>query len=785
MQAEAEPEGVGPDRRWLRRSGAGAGLLLATLACMLVPPATAQPSRPERALRADGHVYFIGELVPEYALPHAGLPSLEELQEFQFELGRTVDGYVAPREGVQTTRFRLSHLTYAPTQRIYASGLRHINEQIVHWLNGHGLRGVRVRPHPDDIEPGSNRDLRGRDQTALRLLITLGSQGPQAQWKIIAASADGPVYMIDQIIPQYAEHHRDHPHLAELERAEFELGRTADGYVAPRPGVRSIHFQLRQLAAAPAQRIYASGLRSLNEQIVAWLNARGLAGVFVRPHEEDIDPETNDDLRPPSRPALRILIWTGRVQEMRTFASGERVPEDERVDHPVHERIKDRSPIKPGAVRGMDLVQGQVLDAYVARLNRHPGRRVDVALSPGRDAGGVNLDYLISENKPWSVHAGWNNAGTDQTTDSRQRFGFTHTQLTGRDDILRLDYLTGNFDEVNAFVGSYEAPFPGSERLRWRVHGATHEFDSSVLGFPGRHYKGDQWGFGAELMANVFQRGELFIDLVAGLRWQDIEVDNPFAFDKAKDNFLLPRVGLRLEQRSATSSLFADLMFEGNSESLSGNDPDDPSKQGGLGRLDPDGDWVVMRWDTSFSSYLEPLLDPAAWADPTTPESSTLAHEIALLFRGQYAFDRRLIPQEERIAGGFYSVRGYPQATAAGDSVFIGSLEYRFHVPQIFGIQREPTQLPVIGEFRYARPRVYGQPDWDFILRAFVDGARVVQSDRASFEENQTLLSVGFGAEVRLWRNVFGRFDLGVALRDALDVDAGDTEAHFSVTTVY
>ena len=100
---------------------------------------------------------------------------------------------------------------------------------------------------------------------------------------------------------------------------------------------------------------------------------------------------------------------------------------------------------------------------------------------------------------------------------------------------------------------------------------------TSVLVFPGREYEGDQWGFGAEIMANVFQRRELFIDLVAGLRWENIELDRPdiFALDDAEESFLLPRLGLRLEQRSATSSLFADLMFEGNSESLSGNDPDD------------------------------------------------------------------------------------------------------------------------------------------------------------------------------------------------------------------
>ena len=781
MGAEAEAERRSPPARLWR----GAALTISAL--LICGTAAAKEPRFERAVRADGPVYFVGELLPEFAKPRAGLPPLDQLQDLEFELARTVDGYVAPREGLRTLHFRLSHLASAPTQRFYASSLRYVNEQIVDWLNRQGLRGVRVRPHPEDIEPGTNRDFRPRDETRLRLLISLGTEGATPQWDIHAATGDGPAYVVDELVPRYAEHHPDHPALRDLEHAHFELGRTADGYVAPRAGVKTIRFQLTQLAAAPAQRIYASGLRSLNEQIVAWLNAQGLSGVLVRPHEDDIDPDSNTDLRPETRPELRILIWTGRVKEMRTFASGERVPEDERVDHPSHERIKGRSPIKPGAVRGMDLVEKRLLDEYVARLNRHPGRWVDVALSPGREPGGVNLDYLIAENKPWTAHAQWNNFGTDQTTDSRERFGFTHTQLTGRDDILRLDYLTGNFDEVNALLGSYEAPFFGFDRLRWRVHGSTHEFDASVLGFPNRRYEGDQWGGGGELIANVFQRGEFFVDLIGGVRWEEIEVDSPFVSDSAKDSFLLPHVGMRLERRTQTSSLFADLMFEANSSGLSGNDVDDSTAQGGLGRVDPDEDWTVLRWDTSFTSYLEPLLNPAAWADPTTPGSSTLAHEIALLFRGQYAFDNRLIPQEQRIAGGFYTVRGYPQAAAAGDSVFIGSLEYRFHVPQIFQVQREPAQVPLIGDFRVARQHVYGRPDWDLVLRAFVDGARVLQSNRVSFERNETLIGAGIGAELQLWRNVIGRVDLGVALdeSDTLDVKRGDTEVHISVTTLY
>ncbi len=646
----------------------------------------------------------------------------------------------------------------------------------------------------------SNRDLRPRDEHRLRLLVTLESPAPargkpretpeervRAAFSVRALPGDGAVYAVDEIVPTYAEPHPAHPPLSGLRSATFELGRTADGYVAPRPGVQTVRFYLAQLSAAGPQRIYASGLRALNEQLVAWLNGQGLRGVLVRPHEEDIDPESGEDRRAANQTELRLLIWTGRVQEVRTFASGERVPPEERADHEAHAGLKAHSPIQPGAVRGQDLVDQTKLDAYVARLNRHPGRRVDAALSPGHEPGTVYLDYLITENKPWTAYLQYSDTGTDQTTKNRQRFGFTHTQLTGHDDILQIDYLTGDFDDVSAFYGSYDRPLFGSERLHGRLFGTYSEYDASVLGFPGFAFEGQQWGFGAELIANVFQRRDLFVDLFAGLRYQDIEVQNPFALNpSADDQFLLPRAGVRMERKTDISKLRANAYLELNSGSLSGNDADDPEEAGGLGRANVDEDWLVLRWDTRFETYLEPLFHRAAWDDPATPQSSTRAHEIALLFRGQWAFNNRLIPQEQRIAGGFHTVRGYPQAASAGDSLFLGSAEYRFHLPRSFGL-REPSRLPWIGAFRVAPRRVYGMPDWDLILRLFVDAARVESSHRSAGEENHSLLSAGFGTEIQLWRNFVGRFDLGFALRDStsLRIKRGDSEAHFSFMTLY
>ena len=81
-----------------------------------------------------------------------------------------------------------------------------------------------------------------------------------------------------------------------------------------------------------------------------------------------------------------------------------------------------------------------------------------------------------------------------------------------------------------------------------------------------------------------------------------------------------------------------------------------------------------------------------------------------------------------QVVGGLYSVRGYPQSTAVGDDVYLGSAEYRLHIPRLFPIQREALHIPWIGDFLWAPQQPYGRADWDLILRAFVDAAYTNQN---------------------------------------------------------
>ena len=616
-------------------------------------------------------------------------------------------------------------------------------------------------------------------------LLALLPAGALAGSGIFSAS-QGPRYEVSRIEVEYASAHPDQPPLGDLRRIRVALGITPDGFVGARRGGKNRWFRLRQLEKDGDWSFYASGLRELNEQIVEFLNERGLIGVYVAPSPEDIEPGTGRDLRPPERTALRLLVYTGHVRGLRTFSSDETPALEQRVDRPTERWIAEGSPLQPeSATQPADLLRQGELDAYIARLNRHPGRRVDAALTPSLEPGGVFVDFMVSEAKPWEIYSQLSDTGTDQTDEWRQRFGFRHNELTGRDDILRLDYVTSSFDELNAVIGSYEAPvqLPWIGDFRAAVRGSWSEYTADQLGFDG-NFEGRGWQAGAELIYPVLQRGEWFGDLLLGARWWNVEVDN-FTFTGDSD-FFLPSAQFRLERATRTSSFQFLTDLEMNLPDVA-DSADEDSDFAKLGRADIDEDWLVAHWNLDFSFYLEPWLDPRRWANPGSPSSSTLAHEVSLATRGQYAFGNRLIPQAQMVLGGFYTVRGYQQALLAADSVVLVRAEYRYHLPMALAIRGEPAHLPWIGDFRVAPPRVYGRPDWDLVLRVFSDFGRAFYSDAVGGEEDQTLWGAGVGVELVIRRNLSLRVDWAFALDEIPEdgVDSGDSEMHLIATLRY
>ncbi len=643
------------------------------------------------------------------------------------------------------------------------------------------------------------------------------AETPQPAAAESAEGGAGPAFGVSRFTIEYGIERPGLPTPEDLLNTAVVLARRPDGSLTVPVEGDDANEHVRLLLSEMGEggqtfQMDARAIERVREAIVARLRDTGLIAFIVVIDPDDLevagDGETFTDNREAGDASVRLIVRTAVVTSLRTLAFGERVPVDERLNNPLHRRIREHSPIRPaersvdeegrvvGDPEGRDVLRRRVLDDYIFRLNRHPGRRVDVALAADEAAGGVTLDYLVSENKPWTLYAQIANTGTEETDTWRERFGFVHNQLTGRDDILLLDYVTAGFDSSHAFNASYETPLIG-DRVRARVFGSWNEFTASDVGFADEKFTGDGWSAGGELIINIAQWNESFLDVVGGARFQNVSVNNELTGLSGEEDFFLPYIGLRFERTTQESSTTASVNFEMNLDSVAGTSRDNLDA---LGRLEPDPEWTVMQWSVEHAFFLEPLLFPSRWHDTSEKGMPTLAHEIALSFRGQYAFgDDRLVPTAEQTIGGLYTVRGYPESVVAADTVLIGSAEYRFHVPNAFIWRKRDEngrladQPTLFGSpFKWIPDQPYGRADWDFIVRGFVDVGRSYNNDRQSFERDETLIGAGVGAEFVFRRNLSVRVDWGVALDDVInatteeaEVTSGSNRFHIVATLLF
>ncbi|MDX2115510.1 MAG: ShlB/FhaC/HecB family hemolysin secretion/activation protein [Planctomycetota bacterium] len=575
-----------------------------------------------------------------------------------------------------------------------------------------------------------------------------------------------------------------------------EGGWTLAADLAADPGVTVADLNASLAAQGPA--LFSRGaLDAVNRGIVRALTDRGLLGVLVATDPDDVAIEVRDPAAPlwsganewadrrAGRTSMRVLVYTSRVVQVRTVASGDRIPDTNAVDNPAHARIRERSPVAPaapGAAEGADVLRRDLLDLYTLRLNRHPGRRVDVAVSAAEEPGTVTLDYLVRENKPWFVFSQLANNGTRQTEEIRERFGLVHNQLTGNDDQLVIDFITAGFGGTHGVNGSYE--FPIGERLRLRGFGSYSRYDASEVGQADEGFRGESWAAGGDLAWNFFQRRELFIDLVGGLRHESVRANNQTTRTVGADGFLIPSLGLRLERYTDEATTTASIMLEHNLDDIAATGS--PSLEN-LGRTDPDEDFSTLHWGAEHAFFLEPIFDGAGFR----AGRSTLAHEIGLRFSGQNALGDRLTPTFQGVVGGMDSVRGYPESAVAGDDVYVGSLEYRLHIPSLLTPYDEVQESPptIFGKaFRFRPQTRYARPDWDLIGKMFIDAGFAASNDRLSFEDDETLVGTGLGVEFLIGRNFNLRVDWGVALSEVEQptrVTPGSSRVHFVVTLLF
>jgi hemolysin activation/secretion protein len=515
-----------------------------------------------------------------------------------------------------------------------------------------------------------------------------------------------------------------------------------------------------------------SALRQVVTTIVQDLNRRSIYGVYVLPSPTEIDPATKADLRGSGNHSLSLVVWVSQIEKVRAVAKGARFAGDQAGADAAYALIVANSPLGAGS-----LLETDELNDYLRHVNRQPGREVDATISNGSTPGEVSLDYLVNENKPWLAYAQVSDTGNPATGQWQERFGAIDNQLTNRDDIASIDYVTTSFNKANAVLGSYDTPILYPDRLRLKVYGSYGDFAAFQPNATNTSLSGNSWIAGADLTGAIAEWNKMFVDLSAGFSTEHYVTNNTSLQMQGSADLLIPHIYLTIQRHTPIFSFNASVGGEVGTGSNSAADLQ------ALGRLDTTTNYTLLRASASGSTYLEALGGQVSGSQP-----SSLLNEVSLSVSETYVpGDDRLIPDKEQALGGLYSVRGYPQSLVSGDDAFTTSFEYRFHFGRFLGSApaadqkggAEKTSTLFGQPFNWRANSGNGQADWDLIAKAFVDYGRTSLNTGSlgtppPGEAAATLASTGVGLELQLKRNFSVRADWGYVL-DSVATGANGT----------
>ena len=619
-----------------------------------------------------------------------------------------------------------------------------------------------------------------------------------------AAADDAPKYPVTKFELSYGKAHRSLPPLSTLVSVRASLIHSASGYSLHGYGTRA-DVSLDQTFEGGTL-FSDAALRALFGAVVARLNKQGIVGVNVSPDPTQIDTKSGEDLRSAGNSSLHLVVWASQVAQVRTIAKGSRFSKKDPVDNPKQNVIIAKSPLKgPTGNAPASLLDKRVLDDYLRRLDRQPGRKVDAAVSASDVPGDVVLDYLVNENKPWFAFGEVSNTGTAVTNRLSEQVGAVDNELTGHDDIAVLDYITSNFTKANAVFGSYSYPLVFPDYLRLRVYGSWGDFKATTPALDtaqNGQFTGSTEIGGAEFVVSPFAFRGFAFDIVAGANAEHVTVDNKIANTQGSANLESPYVQLRVDRESETFTFVASVGWNANLSSISA------AELLNLGRFNTTSKYQIITGELETSAYLETIFRRLSSGDAS---NTSPANEIAFSVKGQEALGSdRLIPQMEETAGGFFSVRGYPESAVAGDDVIFGTLEYRFHVARrLLPLSSDkktgkekmggPASTLFGRPFNYRPPTPGSRADWDLIIRGFIDNGYTRINQIEETEQNHSLSSVGGGLELKLYGNVDVRIECGIPLRDLKtgvesngtyyeginDAKAGSPRLHFLASFIW
>jgi hemolysin activation/secretion protein len=387
-------------------------------------------------------------------------------------------------------------------------------------------------------------------------------------------------------------------------------------------------------------------------------------------------------------------------------------------------RIKELAPsVKEGEVPHFPTVQ-----ADIARLNRTADKRVTPVMKAGKTFGTVDVELKVEDSSPLHASLELNDRYSQDTTRWRLGGMIRYDNLWQREHSLSLNFLTSpqNTDEVKVLSANYLMRFDDSDMLL-ALYGVRSK--SSVASVGGISILGDGTILGARLIKPLPAVDGYFHSLSLGLDYKDFgqtvvfgsSFDTPISYMPLSASY----TGTWQEAKS-TTQLTTGATF--GLRGLSSDEAEFESKRAGA-----KSNFFVAKAELQRTQALPKGFEGFAKVD------------------GQFS-GSPLISNEQYLAGGVDTVRGYLESEASGDQALHSTLEIR--TPSL------------VQDNAFLK---------DFKLTAFYDVAKIRIVDPAVGQDKKSILAgVGFGARIKALKNFNANFDFAWPLNDSVVTNKGD-----------
>ncbi len=408
-------------------------------------------------------------------------------------------------------------------------------------------------------------------------------------------------------------------------------------------------------------------------------------------------------------------------------------------------RVKDSKYFTLGRIKELasSVKEGEVphfptLQKDIARLNRTDDMRVTPVLKAGKVFGTVDVDLKVEDSLPVHGNLELNDRYTQNT--SRWRLGgmIKYDNLWQREHSLSLSFLTSpeKTSEVQVLSANYLMRFDESDKML-AMYGVKSNSSVSTIG--GINILGKGTIVGVRLINPLPGFDNFYHSISFGADYKDLGQTVEFG-----QTFNTPVTYVPI------STVYSGTL----------QDPSGVTQLGGgvtfgmRGFVADEAKFKAKRWNTVTNTYAKTDFFVAK-ADLSRTQALPWGFQGYAKVDGQFSGDL-LIPNEQYLAGGVDTVRGYLESQAVGDQGIHTTLEIR-------------------------TPSLFKTIDWlqDFKLSAFYDSAELITIDPSVGQKEKVLLSgAGVGMRMKAWKHFNFNLDFATALKSYGVIQKGDIASH-------